>query len=209
MKPAGLRPCLYFGTFNPIHSGHLMIAQAVLNQTQLNVNRIFFVPAGSPPHRNHEADLADAMQRLEMVRLATSANPSFLVLEDEIYKQSNSYTIETVEELLKQGVVEPPVPLIIGSDALANLNTWHRAESLVKLVRFLQMPRPGLPFVTEMQAAGNSVSLNTQAIEMPMLSLSSSWIRGFLQQNKGDCTGLRYFVPEPVRSYIQDNGLYI
>jgi nicotinate-nucleotide adenylyltransferase len=185
-----------------------MIAQAVLNQVPLGINRIYFIPAGNPPHRNHETDLAPATQRLEMVHRATLSNPAFWVLENEIWKQSASYTVETIEKLLKQGLVQLPVPMIIGSDALANLGTWHRAEDLAQQVCFLQMPRPGTQFVTNITVNGKNIPVNTQAINMPMLSLSSSWVREFIRQGQDNDSGLRYFVPEGVREYIRDNRLY-
>jgi nicotinate-nucleotide adenylyltransferase len=209
MKPNGQRACLYFGTFNPIHTGHLMIAQAVLNQAQLGIERVYFIPSGLSPHRSHENDLAEALHRLKMVRLATASNPRFYVLDDEVYKKTPSYTVETVEKLVEQGLVATPVPIIIGSDALARLKTWHRPKDLAQLVCFLQMPRPGVAFVTELQTDGHQLSLNTQTIDMPMLSLSSSWIRESIRQNGGNCSGLRYFLPEPVRQYIQENRLYV
>lgn len=209
MQSIGKRFCLYFGTFNPIHSGHLMIAQAVLNQAGLGLDGIYFIPSGISPHRSQESDLAEAGHRLKMVKLATASNPAFWVLEDEIHKESPSYTAETVEALLAEGLVEAPVPIIIGSDALSGLSTWHRFEDLVKLAYFLQMPRPGTDFITEIQTAEGKLPLNTQAIDMPMLSLSSSWIRSLIRQTKGNCAGLRYFLPEPVRQYIQNNHLYV
>lgn len=209
MPGAGVKPCLYFGTFNPIHNGHLMIAQAVLNQQSLGVDRIFFIPAGSPPHRNHESDLASPAHRLQMVQLATASNPAFRVLEDEIKRPGNSYTIDTVESFLSQGLITAPVPMIIGSDALAGLGVWHRADDLAKLIRFLQMPRPGSPFIQEVELTSGFTKLNTQPIEMPLTSLSSSWIRAFIRRNHGASASLRYFVPEPVRNYIQENHLYV
>jgi nicotinate-nucleotide adenylyltransferase len=209
MPGARVNPCLYFGTFNPIHNGHLMIAQAVLNQPSLGINRIFFIPAGSPPHRNHESDLASATHRLNMVQLATANNPAFQVLDNEIRRPGASYTIDTIESLLAHEILQTPIPMIIGSDALAGLGTWHRAQELAKLVRFLQMPRPGSSFIREVELSSGFTSLSTQSIEMPMTSLSSSWIRALIQQNPGNTTGLHYFVPESVRRYIQDNRLYI
>lgn len=202
------RHCLYFGTFNPIHTGHLMIAQAVLNQAPLGVNRVLFLPAGSPPHRNGENDLASAQHRLTMARLAVAGNPAFSVSDVEVRKPGKSYTVETIEMLIAEGM-EAPVPVIIGSDALSKLETWRRPADLAKQVCFLQMQRPGIPFVTTLKYGTSLLTLNTQAIEMPELALSSSWVRAWVKQNRGNCAGLRYFLPETVRMYIQDNGLYV
>lgn len=210
--------CLYFGTFNPVHSGHLMIAQAALRQfaDKLGLECIVFIPAGNPPHRHHEADLLEARHRFNMVKLATASNPAFQVSDIELksaqHKDHKTYTIHTLRQLIQQGKVQAPVPMIIGSDALANLASWREPEALIESVCFLQAPRPGTPGVESIQIQGRAVHLNTRFIVMPMLSISSSWVREMLQGP--DATGkppdetLRYFLPEPVRRYIQDNALY-
>ncbi len=202
---------LYFGTFNPVHTGHLMIAQAALRQfsSNLRLERITFIPAGNPPHRHHEADLLDARHRFNMVQRAMADNPAFQVCDIELKRDGKSYTIDTLRRLIEQGLVQTPVPLIIGSDALANLASWREPEALIEAACFLQAPRPGVPGVESIELNGRTVRLNTRFILMPMLSISSSWVREILKELPAQATdGLRYFLPEPVRRYIRDNGLY-
>jgi nicotinate-nucleotide adenylyltransferase len=202
--------CLYFGTFNPIHSGHLMIAQAVLQQfsESLGVRSVTFIPAGTPPHRHQQTDLLDARQRLRMVSLATADNPAFQVDDIELRRHEPSYTVETLRLLEKQGRIRLPVPFIIGADALANLSTWREPQALTDMACFLQAPRPDWGFVEHLELDGKSLPLNTKAIAMPALALSSSWVRDTLQRTPQDTQALRYFLPGPVRRYIRDNHLY-
>ena len=204
--------CLYFGTFNPIHTGHLMIAQAVLRQfsgSQTPITSVTFIPAGNPPHRHHENDLLSADHRFRMVQLATAANPVFQVSEVEIERNERSYTVETLRRLIEQGQIQAPVPMIIGSDALAGLASWREPEALIELACFFQAPRPGIDWVDSIELNGRAVQLNTRRIEMPELALSSSWIRENLRTTPDAIAGLRYFLAEPVRRYIQDNRLYL
>lgn len=203
--------CLYFGTFNPVHTGHLMIAQAVLRQfsnTDASIKTVTFIPAGSPPHRHHELDLLDAGHRLRMVQLATASNPSFRVSDVEIQRNERSYTVETLRQLMNQGKIQAPAPMIIGSDALASLATWREPDALIDLACFLQAPRPGVDWVDSIELNGRTIPLNTRRIDMPMLALSSSWVRDNLRNPAHPPDGLRYFLAEPVRRYIQDNRLY-
>lgn len=204
------RTCYYFGTFNPIHSGHLMIAQAALRQfgPKLGFGMVIFVPAGSPPHRHHEDDLLAAEKRLKMVRLATAEHPAFRVLDIETKRPDRSYTVDTLRTLIEQGLTQAPVPFIIGEDALANLATWHQPEVLVELAYFLQAPRPGCEPVKHVRLDARDVLLRTSAIEMPELAISSSWVRCVLRENPAGSEALRYFLPEPVRQFIVDNRLY-
>ena len=200
---------LYFGTFNPIHNGHLMIAQAILNPLgpMLGIDRLCFIPTGVP-HRTLDADLAPAAHRFNMVALAIANHPRFVALDDEITCDRPAYTIDTLEHLRDRGRIRIPVPLIIGSDALSNLADWKRAEDLCRLACFLQMPRPGVSAVHHIRLNDRMYPLNTRLIDMPALSLSSSWVRAEMARHGGDSGCVRYFVPDPVRRYIRDNHLY-
>jgi nicotinate-nucleotide adenylyltransferase len=217
--------CLYFGTFNPIHTGHLMIAQAVMNRfaESLGLREVVFIPAGVPPHRRHENDLLDARRRLRMVSLATADHPAFRVDDIELRQSGTGsapddapgYTVDTLRRLHEAGKIRFPVPLIIGADALAGLATWREPEALVDMARFLQAPRPGCGPVYRItlpsgEPGGESriLPLNTHQIDMPPLALSSSWIRQQLKEGGESVSRLRYFLPEPVRRYIRDNRLY-
>lgn len=200
--------CLYFGTFNPIHWGHLMIAQSALRQfgEAFGFERVIFIPAGNPPHRSDESDMLDAALRLKMVQLAVGDNPRFQASDLELTLPGKSYTVETLRFLWGNQQIVSPTPLIIGSDALAGLASWHEPEALIASAHFLQAPRPGVDFVTSVQIQGKTVPLNTSAIEMPPLGISSSWVRTALKTHGPDA--VRYALPEPVRAFIRQNTLY-
>lgn len=188
-----------------------MIAQAALCQyaETFGFSGVTFIPAGSPPHRVHESDLLDARHRLKMVRLATASNPGFRVSDIEVLKNSASYTIETLRALISEGKAQVPVPLIIGSDALAALASWREPEALIETACFLQTPRPDSDFVHVISINGREIRLNTRPIDMPLLGISSTRIRQILKKvNPALQDGLRYVLPEPVRQYVRDNGLY-
>jgi len=191
-----------------------MIAQAALRQfgPELGFETITFIPAGNPPHRHHENDLLDARRRLKMVQLATADHPAFRVSELETRRSGKCYTAETLQDLLAQGLITAPTPFIIGADALQNLASWHRPDFMAETAYFLQAPRPGCEPVRTVQVQVErqaiTLPLRTSAIDMPMLALSSSWIRQTLRENPDDTDGLRYFLPEPVRQFIADNRLY-
>lgn len=201
--------CFYFGTFNPIHAGHLMIAQSALCQfgDKLGFKRVVFVPAGNPPHRHHEDDLLDAALRLKMVQLATADNPAFMVSDFELRQPGKSYTVESLRQMKREGLITFPVPFMIGSDALANLATWHQPEMLIEMAHFLQAPRPSYDWVDSLLLHGVQIALNTSRIDMPALAISSTSIRRALNEGQ-PLESLRYFLPEAVRRFISWNSLY-
>src|SRR5262249_30909823 len=157
----------------------------------LGFDSILWIPAGNPPHRDGDNDLAPARHRFKMVELAIASHPSFGISNYEAVKQSPCYTVATVDALIQQIGLTPPIPMIIGSDALKNLPSWYAPERLAELVCFLQIPRPESDLISTIQLNGKNMTLNTQAVQMPMLSLSSSWIRAQIQKVQGDCKGLR------------------
>lgn len=213
-----------------------MIAQEALNQYAdvLGLDAVTFIPSGTPPHRHHEDDLLPAFHRYAMVSLATDDNPRFRVdpiecaSELEAWRSSTvpvisyssplkpCYTVDTMRRLLEAGRIQTPVPFIIGSDALSALASWREPYALVEMACFLQAPRPGCEFVTHFSCQTpsgtvQSVRLNTKPIDMPTLTLSSSWVRRCLtSQTSTTPTSelLRYFVPDSVSHYIAKHHLY-
>jgi nicotinate-nucleotide adenylyltransferase len=214
MSSSPISTGLYFGTFNPIHTGHLMVAQAVLHQfgSTLGLTHIRFIPAGDPPHRFHEEDLLDARRRFKMVQLAIAANPAFVVSDMELQRaqrnDSRSYTIDTLRQLIQDEGWTTPIPLIIGADALAGLASWREPEALIETVHFLQAPRPGYEWVERITIEGRAIPISTSRIEMPALSLASSWIRSQIRKQATTRAALRYFLPDTVRQFIEANRLY-
>lgn len=194
----------YFGTFNPIHNGHLMIAQSVLDI--FDFEKIVFIPAGVPPIRRNEPDMMDAAHRLRMVELAIADNEGFSVDPLELQREGPSYTVDTLDLLReKYELGDACIPVIIGSDALAGLSRWHRARDIAAQVCFLQAPRPGQPDVSSLEAEGEFIPLSTIRIDMPEMGISSSIVRQWIR----DSRSVRYVIPQVVQDYILENRLLV
>ncbi|MBY0402317.1 MAG: nicotinate (nicotinamide) nucleotide adenylyltransferase [Cyanobacteria bacterium] len=210
--------CCFFGTFNPIHLGHLLIAETVLDQ--FGFEKIAFVPSATPPHRHQDTDLASAQDRLQMVQLATAGNPRFTVWDDEMKREGLSYTIDTLKkrypELFKNkglthGKERHKIPFIIGTDALNQLGSWHQADCLTQNLCFIQIPR----FQSNDENPHQSIKtidwqreiipIHTETINLEFIGISSTVIRQKRKANQS----LRYWVSEPVRQFIESNHLYL
>jgi nicotinate-nucleotide adenylyltransferase len=181
------------GTFNPVHVGHLAIAQAA--QEKCRLDRVFFVPCYSPPHKN-DRGLVPAPHRYAMVRLAIRKNPVFAISDFEIKKKGKSYSIDTVRYFRKKFPTGTRFFFILGEDWAGDLGSWHKIDELVKLVTFVVFNRPG-------HKPGRS-RIKYHAVATAGIDVSASGIRQMLQQGQS----ARYFIPERVRKYIEKNKLY-
>jgi nicotinate-nucleotide adenylyltransferase len=182
------------GTFDPIHLGHLKLAQNA--QAQVSLDKVIFVPAYQPPHKKEFPSLASAADRYEMVRLAIEGKP-FLELSDcELKRGGVSYTWDTIAEF------ERKYPgdifyLILGKDAFDGIDTWHHAAGLKKKVRFLVAKRSiGEIFMPE--------DPYVEWIRMPLCPISASGIREAMQQGRN----VDAQVPPEVLQFIRANALY-
>lgn len=209
MRPLGV----FGGMFDPVHFGHLRTAHEL--HELLGLETVSFVPAGDPPHR--AAPLADAATRLAMLRAAIGDDPHFQVDERELHRQGPSYTVLTLEELRAERGSQPIV-LILGMDAFAAIDSWHRAGDLVALAHIVVALRPqaslpvaglGARLLQERRATDAArlsaapaglvfVSTNTQ------LDLSSSAVRAVVAAGRDP----RYLMPEAARRIILDTGKY-
>jgi nicotinate-nucleotide adenylyltransferase len=182
------------GTFDPIHLGHLRLAQSA--QAQASLNKVIFVPAYLPPHKKEFPSLSSAEDRYEMVRLATEGDP-FLGLSDcELVRRGVSYTCDTIDELEKK-YPGSTFFLILGKDAFEGIDAWHRVAELKKKVRFLVAKRgAGEICVPE--------GVRVEWIRMPLCPISASGIREAIKQgsNVGD------YVPLKVLQFIHAHRLY-
>ena len=216
MKPIGI----FGGTFDPIHNGHLRLAQELA--VNLALKEVRFIPAGRPPHRPEPAVASE--RRLEMVRLAIANNPLFAVDEREIHKQVPCYTADTLRELRQALGVEQPLCLLMGADQFMGLSSWHDWQKLFELAHIVVAHRPGFPQISwadslpdALQQALKQRQLNeiqalhetpnggilTQAITP--LDISATYIRHSLQAGGSP----RYLLPDVVLDYIQTHQLYI
>ncbi len=181
------------GTFNPVHLGHLMIAQMVLETFDLD--KVVFIPSSLPPHKNGR-DVIPADHRIAMVQLAVKDNALFAVSDYEMKRGGKSYSIDTVIYLRECYPLRTKFFFIIGNDHLTKLHTWRRIEEIVKIVSFVAVYRPGFEAV--------SSRIKTKSIVIPGVMASSSDIRRRIAAGKT----VRYLVPDRVLGYIEKHKLY-
>ena len=208
------------GTFDPIHNGHLRIAQEALEQCELA--QVRFVPSGTPPHR--PTPLAPAQARREMVRLALNGRPDFFVDEREVMRTDPCYTVDTLSELRAELGAQRPLCLILGGDAFLQLHTWHEWKRLFGLAHIVVLQRAGgLPLGNAMNHADAALQAEYRArlapsslalheapagticvADMPALEISASDIRRRCAAGKN----IRYLLPDSVADYINSHELY-
>ncbi|UQZ86939.1 Nicotinate-nucleotide adenylyltransferase [Paenibacillus konkukensis] len=186
------------GTFDPIHTGHLIAAQSACEQAKLD--EVWFMPTNVPPHKS-EAPGASARQRWEMVALAVEGNPRFKPVDLELKKGGVSYSIDTVK-LLTQTYPGIHFYYIIGADMVQYLPKWYKIGELVQLVSFIGLQRPG--YEVEISSLPAAVREALIMAQMPLMELSSTNIRERLSRG----LPVRYRVPDSVNDYIEVNGIY-
>lgn len=179
------------GTFNPIHTGHLLLAEGI--KEKLHLDYVLFIPCNFPPHKK-SLKLALAKHRFNMVRLAVKGNPKFKVSALEIKRGGISYSVDTLDELYKLYRGNAKFFFIIGSDSLKGLRTWKSINKLMKLCKIVAVTRPG--YRLKYRGVKN--------IELPTLPVSSTDIRKFVKRGMS----IKHLVPDSVRKYIIKCGLY-
>ncbi|WP_010664382.1 nicotinate (nicotinamide) nucleotide adenylyltransferase [Marinilabilia salmonicolor] len=187
---------LLFGSFNPIHIGHLALANYLLEYTSLD--EIQFIVSPQNPFKE-QSDLADGQHRLQMVRMAISREKRFTASDIEFDMPLPSYTSKTLE-LLKKANPDQQFTLIIGSDNLLVFPRWHEANKILEEFHILVYPRPGFPAEDAEKDILNKVTL----VDAPLLDISSTLIRKAFFENKK----LPYLVTHDVYDYINKNKLY-
>jgi len=180
------------GTFNPIHIGHLILAEEV--REKLKLDRVIFVPTYLPPHKDN-SDIASSAVRLTMVKLAIKGNRYFFASDIEVKRDGRSYTIDTLKEF-KKIYPEDELYFIIGSDLLRYLDDWKDLDEIIAMVSFIVATRPGYPL--------EKIPSHISTIPIRAVDVSAFEIRKAIRENKS----FRYLVPEAVRSYIEKNSLY-
>ena len=201
---------MFGGSFNPIHFGHLLVADDIAET--LALDRVLFVPAAVPPHKPASA-LAPAVHRFAMTRLAVAEHPRFEVSDVELRRSGPSYTVDTLEALASLGELH----LIIGSETFLDLLTWHEPRRLAGLARLVVVPRSGNAFDPNAPAAQKVLTElalgpfsrpgeNGRAVlkEAASLPISGSDLRRRARTGRS----LAYRMPAAVVAYIREHGLY-
>lgn len=190
-----MKLCVFQGTFNPIHKAHILMAEYVLEH--YDFDKIIFIPAYKPPHKDYDETLSP--HRLEMVKIATSANPKFFVSDIEYRREENSYTYNTIKELYEKYEIEGKIHFIIGTDAFEKIESWYKSDKLKELVQFIVFVRKNQ--LDESKFDGLKLNgYDFVFAQMPFKDISSTQIR-----TNSDISEL---VPEKVKDYIKENGLY-
>jgi len=194
------------GTFDPIHVGHLAIAEEA--REVLGLERILFVPASVPPHRAGGA-IAEAPARAEMVELAIAGNDAFRMSRIELERPGPSYTSDTVEALAtaeRDAGREPDLTFILSAETLRDLPGWHAPERLIDACRIAVVPREGYPAPDRAWLRDQFPEREDRFdfLEGPRLGLSSTSIREYVAAGRS----IRYLVPPAVAAYIDDHHLY-
>lgn len=204
---------LFGGTFDPVHFGHLRAALEA--RQQLGVDCLRLLPAGTPPHRN--STRAEKKHRLAMLERAIDGFQGFAVDDREIRRPGNSFMVDTLESFRLAGH-QGPLILLLGLDAAMGIESWHRWQSLLRLSHLVILSRPGSKW-SELQTLPDclqqSLTHDTDVLmqcpagkvtrlNVTQLEISSTHIRKELKEGRS----VRYLLPESVRAYIHEHGLY-
>jgi len=190
----GMHIGLYFGSFNPIHIGHLIVANHIIEHT--DISKIWFVVSPHNPLKDAHSLLSE-YDRLNLVNLAIEDNPKFRASNIEFSMPKPSYTIDTLTYLSEKFPFEK-FTVILGSDSFQNIHRWKNFEQLVDQYEFLVYKRPGFE-VVETHGA------NIKLLDAPLLQISSTFIRTQIREGRS----IKYLLPEAVEKYILANRYYV
>ncbi|HBF36904.1 MAG TPA: nicotinic acid mononucleotide adenylyltransferase [Firmicutes bacterium] len=191
------------GTFDPIHVGHLFLAEK--SREAFNLSKVIFVPASIPPHKIGEVTLP-VNERLKMVEMAIQNHSQFQVSKVEIERVGPSYSIDTIRELKSQCPGEDCF-FILGFDSLLGLNTWKNYRQILDETQLIAALRPGFPILQYDQDWPDFLKSYRQRIHIlkaPLIDISATWLRNELKLGRS----IRYLVPDVVSEYIDQRQLY-
>jgi nicotinate-nucleotide adenylyltransferase len=219
MSNAKISPIgIFGGTFNPIHYGHLRLAEEMLELAGLQ--EIRFIPTGTPPHR--DMPQVSAQQRSEMVKLAIVDQPAFVLDEREVKRATKCYTVDTLRDLRIELGEQRPLCLLMGGDAFLQLHTWHEWEQLFELAHIVVGYRPGFTIEERIVTAPTALREHYQTrlcaandlahqphgkiavLAIPKLEISATLIRSRIAEQRT----IRYLLPNSVADYIHQHHLY-
>jgi len=184
---------LYFGSFNPVHHGHLIIANHILNEGK--VRELWFVVSPHNPFKERSS-LLNEQHRLQLVRLAIDTTPGMRASNIEFNLPKPSYTIDTLT-YLEEKYPKHTFYIVMGSDGFQNINKWKNAEQLLKNTSIIIYKRPGFDIKEKLPA-------NIVVVDAPLLEISSTHIRKLIKEKKS----IRYLVPDTVSDEIEKQQYY-
>ncbi len=194
-----MKMCIFSGTFNPIHNGHIYIAEYILRN--FDFSKILFIPALNPPLK--ESNPKMAVHRFKMVELAIASNPKFEISDVEYRMRGKSYSYNTICELYKEYKVDGKINFILGTDAFETLDNWYESEKLRKLLNFIVFVRKN-DFDENKYSNMKEKGYSFEFAKMQFNDISSTEIRKRINEN----LSLAGLLPEKVERYIKENGLY-
>lgn len=200
-----MRLGIYGGTFDPVHYGHLLLAESA--REQLRLDEVWFMPAAVPPHKR-ERELTAAKQRVEMLDLAIAGNPAFRVSKLELDRGGVSYTVDTLQAI-KDQQPDAELFLLMGADSLRDLLTWREPARICELAwpvvsRRADAPEPDYRQLAHLMSPDRLAAMEGMRLEMPIVQLSSTDLRARAAAGKS----LRYRTPRAVEQYIKAQKLY-
>lgn len=192
------------GTFDPIHIGHLIVAETVVQECSLD--KVVFIPTGIPPHKSNYK-VTSSNFRYDMLKIAIEGNESFDVSTMEIDRQGITYTIDTLQAISREPYGGDTLNFIIGGDTLMEVGGWKDAAKVVKLCRLIVYQRPGFneeKVMKEAERLRRLLGASVIFVNGPLLEISSTEIRQRIKKGKS----IRYLVPQKVEEYIYSHNLY-
>lgn len=194
-----MKLCVFQGTFNPIHNGHMAMANYIKRFGDYDT--VLFIPAYKPPHKEFDDDMSN--HRFQMVKLAVSGESFYGISNIEFQNEKFSYTYVTISELCRRYKIDGKIGFIIGFDAFREITEWYEADKLKELVHFIVFPREGEVNKERLALLGNKGYKFSVAAMQPV-DISSTVLRDMLEQGKP----IDGHVPSVVAEYIRENGLY-
>ncbi len=197
-----MRVGIFGGTFDPVHQGHLILAEQCREQGQLD--EVWFMPTANPPHKQ-QGSITRFDQRVEMLNLALAGNPAFRVEPIEKEREGPNYTADTLEEL-KRRHPDVEIFLLLGSDSLNDMPNWYQPQRILEQASLMVMRRADTPVLSDeeiQRQLGHEVTL-TGIEAPPLIDIASRDLRRRVSEGRS----IRYLVPRSVECFIQEKKLY-
>jgi nicotinate-nucleotide adenylyltransferase len=194
---------IFGGTFDPVHYGHLVLADTC--RLHLSLDQVRLVPAGTPPHKT-DMTITDGHTRADMLQLAVSGYSEFVVDRREIRREGKSFTVSTLTDFRNE-FPDAELFFLMGADSLRDIPTWKEPERIAELATVVAVNRPGLPEPTQSQVVdwvGEDLAKVVKTVTMPGTDVSATDLR----QRVRDGMGLRFLVPRAVEAYIDQHRVY-